>query len=64
MISQSVYFCYDFLDLAHAAGQPASAAKAFDSQASQLLRQQPALSHNRARVVSSLARIGSHRSGA
>jgi acetyl esterase/lipase len=44
MITQSVYFCYDFLDLAHAAGQPASAAKAFAQQASRLLEQNPALS--------------------
>jgi dienelactone hydrolase len=46
MISQSVYFCYFFLDLAHAAGQPASAAGAFDRQARQLLRQNPSLSHS------------------
>lgn len=46
MISQSVYFCYDFLDLAHAAGQPTSAATAFDQQAAQLLRQNPTLGKN------------------
>jgi dienelactone hydrolase len=37
MITQSVYFCYDVLDLAHAAGQPASAGAASDRQMSQLL---------------------------
>lgn len=41
MVSQSVYFCYDFLDLAHAAGQPASAGKAFDRQATQMLKRHP-----------------------
>jgi acetyl esterase/lipase len=46
MITQSVYFAYDFLDLAHAAGQPVAAAKAFDQQASRLLKQNPGLSHN------------------
>jgi acetyl esterase/lipase len=44
MISQSVYFCYDYLDLAHAAGQPPAAAAAFDSQAAQLLKANPSLS--------------------
>ena len=46
MISQSVYFCYYFLDLAHSAGQPASAARAFDQQASALLRQNPGLARS------------------
>jgi hypothetical protein len=45
-ISQSVYFGYDFLDLAHAAGQPASAGRAFEQQASQLLQQNPGLARN------------------
>jgi acetyl esterase/lipase len=35
IISQSVYFCYYMLDLAHAAGQPASAARAVESQIDQ-----------------------------
>jgi acetyl esterase/lipase len=43
MISQSVYFAYDFLDLAHAAGQPPAAAAAFDRQARKMLAQDPAL---------------------
>ncbi len=43
MITQSVYFCYAFLDLAHAAGQPASAARAFDRQATKLRDEQPTL---------------------
>lgn len=46
LISQSVYFCYYFLDLAHSAGQPASAARAFDQQASALLRQNPGLARS------------------
>jgi para-nitrobenzyl esterase len=43
MISQSVYFAYDFLDLAHAAGQPPSAAAAFDRQARHMLKLNPGL---------------------
>ena len=43
MINQSVYFCYDVLDLAHAAGQPASAGAAFDRQVTQMLKQNPKL---------------------
>ncbi len=39
MITQSVYFCYDVLDLAHAAGQPASAGAAFDRQIAPWLKQ-------------------------
>jgi acetyl esterase/lipase len=35
IISQSVYFSYYLLDLAHAAGQPASAARALESQIEQ-----------------------------
>jgi hypothetical protein len=35
IISQSVYFCYYLLDLAHAAGQPPSAARAVESQIDQ-----------------------------
>ncbi len=37
MIQQSVYFAYYFLDLGHAAGQPGSAAHAFDRQMRNLL---------------------------
>jgi para-nitrobenzyl esterase len=43
MITQSVYFCYDFLDLAHAAGQPASAGAAFDRQIARLRERNPKL---------------------
>ncbi len=43
MITQSVYFAYDFLDLAHAAGQPPAAAAAFDSQARRMLKANPSL---------------------
>ena len=35
IVSQSVYFSYYMLDLAHAAGQPASAARAVESQIDQ-----------------------------
>ncbi len=38
MISQSVYFCYYLLDLAHAAGQPASAGVALDRQIASMLK--------------------------
>ena len=41
MITQSVYFAYDFLDLAHAAGQPVAAARAFDQQAQRMLKLHP-----------------------
>jgi acetyl esterase/lipase len=41
MITQSVYFAYDFLDVAHAAGQPSAAAKAFDQQAAKMLTLHP-----------------------
>jgi para-nitrobenzyl esterase len=41
MISQSIYFAYDFLDLAHAAGQPPAAAKAFDQQTRAVLKANP-----------------------
>lgn len=43
IITQSVYFCFDFLDLAHAAGQPVAAAKASDRQKDELLERNPAL---------------------
>jgi acetyl esterase/lipase len=42
MITQSVYFCYYMLDLAHAAGQPPTAAAAFARQLDRMLV------HNRA----------------
>lgn len=43
MIAQSVYFAYDFLDLAHAAGQPPAAVAAFDRQAKRMLKANPSL---------------------
>jgi acetyl esterase/lipase len=43
MITQSVYFCYYMLDLAHAAGQPPSAAAAFARQVDRMLKHNPAL---------------------
>lgn len=43
LVDQSVYFSYDFLDLAHAAGQPAAAARASQRQTRRLLRQDPDL---------------------
>jgi acetyl esterase/lipase len=43
MITQSVYFCYYLLDLAHAAGQPPSAAAAFARQVDRMLHRSPAL---------------------
>lgn len=46
MISQSMYFAYYFLDLAHAAGQPPSAATAFARQTRRLLSQHPTLRHS------------------
>lgn len=42
MIQQSVYFAYDFLDLAQAAGQPPSATAAFDHQINHTLAHDPA----------------------
>jgi hypothetical protein len=49
IVTQSVYFAYWFLDLAHAAGQPATAARAFDRQAAQLEATYPAIARGRAR---------------
>jgi acetyl esterase/lipase len=49
MITQSVYFCYDLLDLAHAAGQPASAGAAFDRQIARLRARNPKLVYPPAR---------------
>jgi dienelactone hydrolase len=43
IVSQSDYFFYAVLDLAHAQGQPASAARAFDSQVKRLSEQHPTL---------------------
>jgi acetyl esterase/lipase len=45
IFQQSDYFFYNFLDLAHAAGQPASAARAFDRQAARLKKQYPRFAH-------------------
>ncbi len=42
MISQSVNFAYAVLDLAHAAGQPAAAGRAFDREATRLSALRPA----------------------
>jgi acetyl esterase/lipase len=42
MISQSVNFAYALLDLAHAAGQPSAAARAFGAKAAKLRAGQPA----------------------
>jgi hypothetical protein len=36
ILIQSDYFFYAFLDLAHAQGQPAAAARAFDAKAERL----------------------------
>ena len=41
IVTQSVYFAYDFLDLAHAAGQPAAAGRAFDAQMSRYAKRHP-----------------------
>jgi acetyl esterase/lipase len=41
MITQSIYFAYDFLDLAHAAGQPVKAANAFEQQTQKVLKANP-----------------------
>jgi hypothetical protein len=43
IVSQSVYFCYAVLDLAHATGQPAAAARAFERQAATMAERSPAL---------------------
>ena len=45
MTEQSVYFAYDFLHLATAAGQPPSAARAFGKQVQRVLRADPAAAH-------------------
>jgi para-nitrobenzyl esterase len=44
IVSQSDYFFYDFLDLAHAQGQPAAAARAFDQQTATLRARYPGFS--------------------
>ena len=46
MIDQSVYFCYDFLNLASAPGQPASAARAFGAQVRRMLSSDPAIARH------------------
>jgi hypothetical protein len=43
ILSQSDYFFYDVLDLAHAHGQPAAAAQAFDRQAQRYSEKYPQL---------------------
>ncbi len=43
ILSQSDYFFYDVLDLAHAHGQPAAAAQAFDRKAQRYSRKYPEL---------------------
>ena len=43
ILSQSDYFFYAVLDLAHAQGQPIAAARAFDRQAEQLSEQHPSI---------------------
>ncbi len=43
MVDQSVYWCYDTLDLAHAAGQPPAAVASFDRQLRTLSRRYPGL---------------------
>jgi para-nitrobenzyl esterase len=57
MITQSVYFCYDFLDLAHAAGQPASAGAAFDRQIAPLLKHNPKLGVSRSALALARQRL-------
>jgi dienelactone hydrolase len=42
IVSQSVYFFYAVLDLAHAQGQPVAAARSFDRQAARLSEEYPA----------------------
>ncbi|MEK6252745.1 MAG: alpha/beta hydrolase [Actinomycetota bacterium] len=44
IVSQSDYFFYDFLDLAHAQGQPPSAARKFDRRLRTLRKKHPLLS--------------------
>ena len=39
--SQADYFFYDFLDLAHAAGQPLSATRAFEKEAAKTAKRYP-----------------------
>jgi para-nitrobenzyl esterase len=52
MITQSVYFCYYMLDLAHAAGQPPSAAAAFARQLDRMVKRNPRLrSWSRSRAL-------------
>jgi acetyl esterase/lipase len=46
IVSQSDYFFYDFLDLAHAQGQPAAAARAFDQQTATLRTKYPGFSRS------------------
>jgi acetyl esterase/lipase len=55
MISQSVYFCYYLLDLAHAAGQPPSAAAAFDRQVQGMVKHDPSLRRWSGRIASATA---------
>jgi para-nitrobenzyl esterase len=43
IVTQSDYFLYAFLDLAHAAGQPTAAARAFDRQIIALKKKHPGL---------------------
>lgn len=50
IVSQSDYFFYDFLDLAHAQGQPARAARAFDRRLSTLRRHHPRYAKRLARL--------------
>jgi predicted esterase len=46
IVNQTDYFFYDFLDLAHAQGQPVAAARAFDRQASTLRTTYPGVSRS------------------
>lgn len=55
MITQSVYFAYDFMDLAHAAGQPPSAAAAFARQLQGMVKHDPALRRWSARFTPATA---------
>jgi predicted esterase len=57
IVTQSVYFAYDFLDLAHAPGQPAAAGRAFDAQMSRYARRHPDL----ARRFAGLGRLAHRR---
>jgi hypothetical protein len=49
IVTQSVYFGYWFLDLAHAAGQPTTAARAFAREAAHLGARYPAIARSGAR---------------